>query len=188
VYRCISAPGPTPIFLVRTKGDPAAMAQTIRLKVKELEPLRSVYEMEPLAGRIDGAFAENRLRTGVLAAFAVAALLLACVGLYGTLSYVVSLRRREIGLRFALGAARGTILRHFLGRVLSVVSIGCVGGLALSLALGRWLSGMLFGVSPFDALTIAAVGLVVMVVAMLAAAGPAARAALFDPMQVLRNE
>ncbi len=188
VYRCISTPGPTPYFLVRTRSDPAALSQTIRLKVKELEPLRSVYDIAPLEDRIDGAFAQNRLRTVVLAMFAAAALTLACVGLYGTLSYVVNLRRREIGLRFALGAARGAIVRQFLGRVLRVVAVAGIIGLATSMAFSRWLSGMLFGVSPSDPLTLAGVGLAVLAVTLLAAAGPAVRAAQFEPMQMLREE
>ena len=188
LYRCISTPGPTPNFLVRTAGEPAAVAQGIRLKIKALEPLRSVYDIAPLTQRIDGAFAQNRLRSVVIATFAAAALSLAAIGLYGTLSYVISLRRREIGLRFALGAARGTIAGQFLRVVIGVVGIGLVGGFALSMVATRWLAGMLYGVSPTDPWTIAGVGLTVLVMAGVAAAAPALRAAMLDPVQVLREE
>jgi len=86
--------------------------------MKELEPLRAVFSIASLEEQIGDAFAENRMRTAVLALFAGAALALACLGLYGTLSYVVSLRRREIGLRVALGAGRRNIVREFLRRAL----------------------------------------------------------------------
>lgn len=189
IYRCQSTPGPTPYFLVRTAAaTPAALAQDIRLKIKELEPLRAVYDFAPLPERIDEAFAQNRLRTLLLAGFAAAAVTLAGIGLYGTLGYIVGLRRREIGLRFALGAARGAIARQFLGQVMVVVAIGCVAGLALSMAFARSLSGMLYGVTPADPLTILTVLLAVLLIGALAAAGPAARAAFFDPMQMLREE
>jgi putative ABC transport system permease protein len=187
VYTCYSTPNPTPYFLLRTDVEPMALAQTVRLKIKEIEPLRSVYDIAPLEERIEGAFAENRLRTTLLVLFAVAALSLACVGLYGTLSYMVSLRRREVGLRLALGAARGGIVRQFLLQALRVVGVACVCGLALSVAFTRVLSGMLYGVSPLDPVVLAGVVAVVLVIASLAALIPATRAALVEPMQVLRD-
>lgn len=187
VYSCWSAPNPTPYFVLRTEGDPLALAQTVRLKIKEIEPLRSVYDIAPLEERIDGTFAQNRLRTTVLVLFAVTALLLACVGLYGTLSYVVSLRRREVGLRLALGASRSGIIWQFLMQGLRVVGLACVCGLALSAAFTRVLGGMLYGVSPFDPFVLAGVVGIVLVIAALAALVPATRAALVEPMQVLRH-
>jgi ABC-type lipoprotein release transport system permease subunit len=114
VYWCFSAPNPTPYFLVRTGGEPLALAETVRLNLKKFEPLRAVYDIAPLEERIGDAFTQNRLRTVVLVLFAVTALALACVGLYGTLGYVVSLRRREIGLRLALGALRSDVIRQWL--------------------------------------------------------------------------
>ena len=111
---------------MRTQGDPLALAQTVRVTMREREPLRSVYDIAPLEDRIGGAFAQNRLRTNVLSFFALTALALAAVGLYGTLNYVVNLRRREVGLRLALGAMRTTIVRQFFAQGLKVIAIAWV--------------------------------------------------------------
>jgi putative ABC transport system permease protein len=176
------------VFLVRTRGEPMAMAQAVRLRIKELDPVRSVYDITPLDQRIDNSFQQNWLRTVLLVLFAVTALSLACVGLYGTLSYMVSLRRREVGLRLALGASRTTIVKQFLGKSLRIVAVACFFGLLLSFAFTRALSTMLYGVSPSDPVTLSTVVLIVLMVAGLAALFPATRAALVEPMRVLRNE
>ena len=187
VYSCMSAPNPMPYFLVQTRDEPMALAQTVRLKLKELDPLRAVYDIAPLEARIGGAFAQHRLRTTLLVFFALTALSLACVGLYGTLSYVITLRRREIGLRLALGAQRSVIVRHFLVQGLRVAALACLCGVALSIGFGRLLSGMLFGVSPSDAVTMSGVIAIVLVVTGLAALVPAARAARVDPRDTLQE-
>ncbi len=188
VYSCFSAPTPTPYFLVRTRGEPAAIVQAVRMKIKELEPLRAVYEIAPLEKRIGDAFAQNRLRMVLLVLFALTALSLACVGLYGTLSYVVSLRRREVGLRLALGAQRRDIIRQFLMQGLRVAGFACVCGLVLSSAFTRVLSRMLYGVSPSDPITLTGVTAIVLVVAMIASLLPALRASRLDPLHLLRDE
>ena len=187
-YSCFSAPGPTPYFLVRTKADPATFAPAVRLKMKQVEPTRAVYDLEPLRHRIGSAFIQNRLRTLLLAYFAATALLLACVGLYGTLSYTVTLRRREVGLRLALGAERADIIRHFVFQALRVVAVACACGLVLSLVFSQLLAGMLFGVSPSDPLVLTSVVVFVAVVATMAAFVPATRAAFVAPMHALREE
>jgi ABC-type antimicrobial peptide transport system permease subunit len=179
---------PALAFLVRTREDPAAVAGLVREKIKQLEPLRAIYDVAPLAERIGDEYAQDRLRTVLLALFAATALSLACLGLYGTLSYVVSLRRREVGLRVALGALSRNIVAQFLLKALRVVGIACAIGLALSFAFTRALSGMLFGVSPWDPATLSAVVLLVVGVATLAAILPAVRASRIDPMQALREE
>jgi putative ABC transport system permease protein len=188
VYTCDSALTPFGWFLVRTAGEPLAVAGAVRTKINELEPLDAVYDVAPLEERIDGAYAQNRLRMVLLTLFAGAALSLACLGLYGTLSYVVSLRRREIGLRVALGALSSNIVSQFLLKALRVVGIACAAGLVLSFAFTRVLSGMLYGVSPSDPITLSAVIVIVTAVAALAALFPALRASRVDPMQVLREE
>jgi ABC-type antimicrobial peptide transport system permease subunit len=110
------------------------------------------------------------------------------VGLYGTLGYIVSLRRREVGLRLALGASRSAIVKHFLTKGLRVAGLACACGLMLSFAFSRLLSGMLYGVAPTDPVTLSSVVVIVLLVAGLASLIPAARAALVEPMRVLRNE
>ena len=147
VYSCLSAPGPTPFFLLRTSGDPLAVVGAVRARMKELEPQRSVYDIAVLDERIDGAYALRHLLTLLLVAFSLSALSLASVGLYGTLSYAVGLRRREVGLRMALGALRADIVRQFLGQGLRVVGLACAGGVGLALALRRVVAGLLYGVS-----------------------------------------
>lgn len=188
VYWCYGAAQPGALFLVRTRGEPTTMSDTLRRKIQEIEPRRSVFDISPLEARISNAFAENRLRTYLLAFFAVTAVSLACLGLYGTLSYLVSVRRREIGLRLAIGAVRGQIVKHFLAQGLGVSLLGCVVGIGLAAVFTRLLSGMLYGVSPSDPVTLIAVNLVVLVVAAIASLSPAIRAARLDPMQVLRDE
>lgn len=189
VYWCMSVSGPDPFYIVRTHAaQPLTMAGTLRQKIQEIEPGRSVFDIKPLEERIDDAFAENRMRTVLLTFFAATAIALACIGLYGTLSYSVNVRQREVGLRLALGALRGQIAKQFLLQGLSVTVVGCVVGWALASASSRMLSGMLYGVSPSDLITLSSVVLVVLLVAAVASLVPAIRAARLDPMQVLREE
>jgi putative ABC transport system permease protein len=187
-YFCDSVPSPFPWFLVRTTGQPTSAVGAVRVKLQELEPLRSVYDIAPLEERIGDAYEQNRLRTIVISVFAVTALSLACLGVWGTLSYLVTLRRREIGLRLSLGAPRVGILSHFLGQAVRVAVIACACGLALSAAFARVLSSMLYGVSASDPATLSSVVAIVLGVAVLAALVPAARTALAEPMRILREE
>ena len=189
VYPCRTAyVNPASTFLLRTRGDPASVVAAVRAKAKELTPLRAVYDVAPLAERMGNEYAEDRLRTTALTLFAAVALSLATLGVYGTLSYVVSLRRREVGLRVALGAQQRQIVAGFLAKALRVVVVACVAGVALSLALSELLAGMLYGVSRVDPLSLGAVIALVATVATVAALVPALRAARVDPMNVLREE
>jgi putative ABC transport system permease protein len=118
----------------------------------------------------------------------VTAVSLACIGLYGTLSYFVTMRKREVGLRLALGAVPVQIVTRFLFKGLGVSIVGCVAGLRLAAACARGLAGMLYGVSTADPETFILVALLVVTVAALASVLPAVRAARVEPMQVLRDE
>jgi len=188
VYACDVAPSPFPWLLLRTTGEPLASIGAVRATLGDLEPLRSVHDIAPLEERIGDAYLQNRFRTLLLGLFAAAALLLACLGLYGTLNYMLGLRRREVGLRLALGASRGAVVWHLVGQALGVVGLACGVGLVLSLALARALGGMLFGVSHSDPLTLAAVVAIVLAVSTLAALVPAGRAVLVEPIQALRHD
>jgi putative ABC transport system permease protein len=188
VYGCLSAGNPFPNYLVRTHGDPMAMAETVRHRIHQLEPNRSVYGISPLQEHIDEVSSENRLRTLLLTLFAASAVSLACIGLYGTLNYLGRMRQREVGVRLALGALRGQILSHFLLQGLRVTLIGCIAGLLLSAGTGRLLAGMLYEVSPVDPQTYCAVLVLISLVATLASFVPAWRAARVEPVRILRQE
>ncbi len=188
VYSCFSAPDPFPNYLVRTHGDPMTMAETIRRRIHEIEPARSVYAFAPLQEHLDEASQENRLRTMLLTVFAATAILLACIGLYGTLSYLGRLRQREVGVRLALGAMRNQIVARFLLQGLRVAIIGCAAGLALGMGLSHFIGSMLYGVSALDPATYGGVVCLILVVAACASLVPALRAARVEPVQVLREE
>ena len=188
VYWCAAFFQPGTHFLVRVRGDPGPVAPAIRTAIHEIEPNRSVYDVAPLADQIADAYATNRLRMILLSCFASLAMLLACVGLYGTISYSVNVRRGEIGLRMALGAVRERIIRQFLSQGLAVSGLGCAVGIALALALTRFLSGMLYGVSATDPVTLAGVVVIVLLVSLIASLVPAIRASRVEPMQVLRGD
>lgn len=188
IYWCAVGIQPGTFFLARTRGEPGAMAETVRRKIHEIEPRRSVYDLTPLTDHISDAYAEGRLRTILLAFFAVTAVSLACVGLYGTLSYLVNVRRREVALRLALGAMRAQVVRHFLGLGVTVAAAGSIAGLAMAAGFTRLLSGMLYGVSVDDAATLLGVVAIVLAVSVVASLIPAMRAARVAPMQALREE
>ena len=188
VYNCYEIAQPGANFLLRTRAAPASMAETVRRRIHEIEPLRSVFGIVPLEQHFDDAFAENRFRTILLTFFAVTAISLASVGLYGMLGYLAAARRREVGLRLALGAMRGQILNRFLLEGLGVTAAGCAAGIGLALAFTRLLSGMLYGVTAWDSSTLAGVVALVLAVAALASLLPSLRAARVEPMQVLREE
>lgn len=188
VYWCITAPVPDPYYLVRTRGEPLAMSDTIRRTIRQLEPNRSVFDISPLTEHLSDSLAEDRLRTILLSFFGLTAISLACLGLYGTLSYFVNLRRREVGVRLALGELPRQIASRFLWQGLRVAAIGCAVGLAVAAASSRLLSSMLYGVSSLDVVTFAGVMVLVLAVAAFSTLVPAARAASTDPMQVLREE
>jgi putative ABC transport system permease protein len=134
------------------------------------------------------ATARHRFRAVLVMAFAGLALVLAMVGMFGILAYSVQQRVREFGVRRALGATTGDVLRLVAGNALRVIAAGAIVGLALSMVLGRLLATMLFGVEPLDPTTFACVALVLALTAMVSIAGPAWRATRIDPAVALRNE
>jgi predicted permease len=175
-------------FEVRTAGDPRSFIAPVRKVVQNLDrnlPLRdAITETQ----QIDQATFQERLFARLSSFFALLALTLACVGLYGMLSYAVARRTNEIGIRMAIGAARSSIVRMVLGDALLLAAIGVAIGLPAALAGSRLISTMLFGLKPTDPVTLAASTLLVVTVAALAGYLPARRASRVDPMVALRYE
>jgi putative ABC transport system permease protein len=179
---------PTMYLVVRSSVDPAGLAPALRAQVAELDPLlpmARVFTMDELLKR---SVAEPRFRTTLLGIFAVMALLLAVLGIYGVLSYTVGQRTQEIGIRMALGAQRRDVLALVLGQGMALAGLGVAIGLASATALCRVLAGLLFGVGPTDPVTFGAVSLVMAAAALLACWVPARRATRVDPIVALRAE
>jgi predicted permease len=188
VYSCFSAPTPFPNYLIRTRGEPMQMVEAVRRRIHELEPARSVYAIAPLEQHLDDVFTDHRMRALLLSLFALTAVSLACIGLYGTLSYLARLRQREVGVRLALGALRSDIIARFLWQGLRAAGVGCIAGMALALSLSHFLASMLYGVSKIDPITYFAVVFLILSVAAVASLVPAARAARVEPVAALREE
>jgi putative ABC transport system permease protein len=174
-------------LLVRTSSLDAVVAAA-RREVAALDPDQPLYDVKTLERAFFEDLASNRVVTGMFAVFAAVALGLACVGLYGLISYAVSQRTREIGVRVALGARRQDILRLVLGQGLRLVAAGLAAGLLLGVGLARVMSSILVGVSATDPVTFVALPLLLGLVGLLATAIPARRAAGYDPAAVLRAE
>ncbi len=175
-------------LVVRTTGDPQQVAGAVRQAVWTVDkdqPVSNVRTMEQVAG---AAVSRERFQTLLLALFATLALVLACVGLYGVISYAVVQRTHEIGVRMALGAQPGDVLRLVINQGMALTLIGLVVGVAIAFAVTRVMSEMLFGVTATDPLTFAGVPVVLGVIAFLACYIPARRATKVDPLVALRYE
>jgi predicted permease len=170
---------------IRTAGSPAAAARTIRATLEQTEPRLPVIEVVPLTQRIDRDTNEDRMVARLTLVFGTLALLLASLGLYGTISYGISRRIAELGLRMALGANRRTVLVMILREALTLVAIGTAVGLPLAYVAARALSVLLYRTGPADPLSFAAGALTLVVVAALAAYLPAYRASRIEPMVAL---
>ena len=175
-------------LVMRTSGDPAALAAAARAEFHRLDKDLPVYQALPMEAVLAVSIEQRRFNMLLLSLFAAVALALAAVGIYGVVSYSVAQRTSEIGLRMALGAARGQVLRLVIGRSLALTAVGVAFGLAAAAGLTRFLSTMLYGVRATDPWTFAGVALVLAAVATFASYVPARRAMKVDPMTALRNE
>ncbi len=184
--RADEAPGSEAV--VRTEGDPRALVGAVRAAVKNVDPAVPINRIVPMSEVVSGSSARSRLFSGLLAGLAALALLLGALGIYGVISYGVSQRRREIAVRMALGANRRTVLGEVIRGGLRPVALGLLSGLVLAAFGGRLLSGEPYEVPAYDPLTFGVVTVVVMLVATVAAMGPAVRAAGVDPIQTLRED
>jgi putative ABC transport system permease protein len=173
---------------VRTAVDPASMASAIRTQVAAIDPELPIYNVTTLEQALSDSLAPRRINMVLLGIFAFIALALATVGLYGVMAFSVTLRTHEIGIRMALGAARGDVMGLVLRQGLRPTVVGVTVGLAGAWALTRFLTAFLFGVRPNDFATYALVSLVLVAVSLLACYIPARRATKVDPMVALRYE
>ena len=168
-------------------GDPLALVPAARAVVAELDPRLAVSEVRTLESIVDEALSEERLNLGLVSAFAMAALLLSALGIYGVVANAVVTRRPEIGVRMALGAGAGIVAIMVLAQALRLVTIGVIVGLAGAWAASRFLAALLYAVDPRDPLTMGAVAAMLLGVGALAAWLPARRAIRIDPVEVLRR-
>jgi len=175
-------------LVVRTDGDPMALAGSVRAEVRRLDPNLPVANVRPMTAVVDASMATPRLTGSLLTVFAALALSLAAVGVAGVLAYLVSRRRREIGIRMALGASRGVVMGLIVRRGLTTAGVGIAAGAVAAFFLTRLLEGLLFGVAPRDPATFAMAAGSLLLVALLASAVPALRAARVDPLEALRTE
>ena len=174
--------------LLRTAGEPAAIAPALRAVVRELDRDQPLARVAALSELIDNQTAARRFNTWLLGAFGSAAIILAAIGLYSLLAYLVALHRREMAVRLALGGTPGHVLGLIVRRVAWAVGIGLSLGLAGALTAARSMRGLLFGIEPWDPLSQAATIALLCVVAVAAAWIPARRAMRLDPATVLRLE
>jgi predicted permease len=175
-------------YYVRTAGSPAAIAPAIRSALHEIDPTLPVIDFRTQEQQIERRNSQERLFAQLSGFFGVTALMLACVGLYGLMSYLVHQRTGEIGLRLALGAVPAQVLRMVLRESLTLVAVGLVLGLAVAWSVRRFIESMLFGLSAADPLTYVVVAGALIAVTLLASLRPARRAAHVDPMVALRAD
>jgi ABC-type antimicrobial peptide transport system permease subunit len=174
--------------VMRTTLPPVALSGTIARVVREVDAAVPVVRLRDMESVFAESIRRPTLLAHLLAAFAGLALLLAAIGTYGVLSYMVTQRRREIGIRVALGAARSHVLIHIMKQGLQVTALGIAVGLAGAFALNRLIASLLFGVQARDAVTMAFVIAMITAVAVVASWLPAWRASRLDPNLVLRDE
>jgi predicted permease len=181
-------PLPAIHMLLRTANDPASLIPLARRAIHDVDPDIAINDIQPMDDVITDALWQRRLWGVLFALFAGVALLLAAVGLYGVMSYLVSQRRREIGVYVALGARPLDIHRLIVGQGLKLLGLGVALGLLGALALSRLMTSLLFGVTAYDVPTLGGVSLLLAVVALAACVIPARRAAKVDPIVALRAE
>ncbi|MGB6822149.1 MAG: FtsX-like permease family protein, partial [Candidatus Acidiferrales bacterium] len=175
-------------FMMRTRVPPDSVLPAIRHTIEQMSSQQVIYGVETMDDIIADSLAARRFGMILLGVFAALALILACVGIYGVISYLVGQRTHEIGVRIALGAQRSDILRLVLGQGVKMTLIGVAVGVVVALGLTRLMANQLFGISAHDPLTFAGIAILLIVVALVACYIPARRAMRTDPIVALRYE
>lgn len=173
---------------LRTEGDPGVLVESVRQRVRELDPALPLFDVRTMQQQLGTALLPSRLIAGILAGFGGLALVLAAVGLYGTIAYTVGQRTHELGIRMALGAGSPAILRLVLRQAAIATSIGLLLGLLGGMAIGRLAAGVLYGVDPLDAPAVGGAVLAITLVSALATLVPSRRATAIDPVDALRAD
>jgi putative ABC transport system permease protein len=176
------------VLSLRTAGEPAAMTRAVKEAIARVDRNQAVGRIRTMEELVGDTVAQPRFRAGLVGAFAGLALVLSAVGIFGVLAFSVSQRMREFGIRAALGAQAGDILRMVLAAGLRITALGVAIGLAAAAGLTRSLGSLLFGVKPIDPATFLAASAILSVVALIACAAPAMRAVRVDPGLALRQE
>lgn len=176
------------VLSIRSSRAPASLISAVVRAIRSVDPEQSVYDVQAMTSVVDHALAQRRLATLLIVGFAGLALLLAAVGLYGVVSYDVTHRLRELGIRVALGATRGDIVRLVLGEGTSMAVVGAASGLVLTFVGAGLMRTLVYGVAPHDAASLVAATLSLMLVATVASYLPARRAARVDPATTLRAD
>jgi len=176
------------MMFVRTPGDPRSLVQAARREIATLAPGVPLYDVRPMQERVADAMAYARFSALLLATFAVVALALAALGTYGVISFGVSQRRTEIGVRVALGATSHQVVGMFLRSGIIVIGVGIPAGFVAAIIAARQLQSLVFGIAVTDRATLGAVAVVLVAITLIASYLPARSAARVDPLNALRAE
>jgi putative ABC transport system permease protein len=177
-----------PTIVVHTAIAPTAVAADLRSAVSAIDRAIPIDQIETMEQFVSDSVAQPRFRTAILVAFSILALLMASIGIYGVMNYLVIQRTLEFGIRLSLGATQGDVLRLVLGRATVLIGVGLCLGLLGSVLLVRLIAKLLYGITPLDPLTFLAVSILLPAVALSASYIPARRATRVDPMVALRYE
>jgi predicted lysophospholipase L1 biosynthesis ABC-type transport system permease subunit len=187
-YLQTARPPTSMTYVLRTAGHPLALAGTVREAVRQVDPRLAVHDLKTQAGHIDQAISQEITLARLGSLLAALALAIACIGLYGTVTFAVARRTSEIGIRMALGAQAPHIVRMVLRDVLAITVVGLAIGLGLSLAGSRYAATLLYGIEPTDPLTFGTATSVLLACGIIAALVPALRAARVDPLLAIRRD
>jgi putative ABC transport system permease protein len=175
-------------LVIKSAADPTSVAASVRAVVRRLDPNLPVADVRTMDDVVSAALSTPRFTSMLLSVFAALALILSAIGIYGVLSYLVSRRTREIGIRVAIGAGRGQVLKMVMSGSVSLALVGIGAGLVMAFGITRLLRGLLYGVTPLDPATFAAAAIGLTAIAALASLLPAWRASRVNPVIALKSE